>query len=152
MLKQNSQNSPGSIDPIVASGLKDVLPSRQRPSHFTVNSQISTIASVKPSFQIDVLLFGKTQVFLQIATDGTVNGTSDCRSEYGRRCSQSKTIPSKQISPKPCLCHDQLCRAWIAVYIIKNGAWIVEKTKLLSSHLLIKISKTTVNELDFTGL
>ena len=87
VLKQNSQNSPGSIDPIVASGLRDVLPSRQRPSHFTVNSQISTIASVKPSFQIDVLLFGKTQVFLQIATDGTVNGTSDCRSEYGKRCS-----------------------------------------------------------------
>ncbi|KAL9966331.1 hypothetical protein ACROYT_G024385 [Oculina patagonica] len=33
---------------------------------------------------MDVRLFGKTQRFLQIASDGTVNGTSRCASKYAK--------------------------------------------------------------------
>ena len=81
MLKQRSL---ASVDRVVDLRLANPYLSRQRRSSFTINSQIGHMASRKSSFQIDVRLFSKTQVFLQIAADGTVNGTWECTSEYGR--------------------------------------------------------------------
>ena len=82
---KSTKHSTASIDPVVAWRLTDVLSARQRRSPFTVNPKISTIAAGKPSFTMTVRLFGKTQSFLQIAADGTVNGTSRCASKYGKR-------------------------------------------------------------------
>ncbi|KAJ7324061.1 hypothetical protein OS493_030234 [Desmophyllum pertusum] len=84
VLKSTSQSA-ASIDPLVAWRLADTFSSRQRRSMFSINPQISTIAAGKPSFKMAVRMFGKTQMFLQIAGDGTVNGTSRCGSEYGMR-------------------------------------------------------------------
>lgn len=83
------QRSLASVDPVVDLRLANPYLSRQRRSSFTINSQIGDMASRKSSFQIDVRLFSKTQVFLQIAADGTVNGTLECTSEYAKIQMQS---------------------------------------------------------------
>lgn len=82
---KSTRHSTTSIDPVVAWRLADVFSTRSRRSLFTVNPKISSIAAGEPSFQMAVRLFGKTQSFLQIAADGTVNGTSRCASKYGKR-------------------------------------------------------------------
>ena len=47
--------------------------------------EIGDIASRKPSFQLEVRLYGlKAAAWLQVAADGTVNGTLDTTSEFGR--------------------------------------------------------------------
>ena len=85
VLKQKSHHSPASIDPVVAWRLADILKPRQRDSLFIVNPQIEKIAEKGSSIQIDVRLYGaKTQIFLQVAADGTVNGTSECTSRHGK--------------------------------------------------------------------
>lgn len=82
---KSTKHSTTSVDPVVAWRLADVLSARQRRSLFTVNPKISSIAAGEPSFKMAVRLFGKTQSFLQIAADGTINGTSRCASKYGKR-------------------------------------------------------------------
>ena len=82
---KSTKYSTTSIDPVVAWRLADVFSARQRRSLFTVNPKISSIAAGQPSFTMTVRLFGKTQSFLQIAGDGTINGTSRCASKYGKR-------------------------------------------------------------------
>ena len=81
---KSTKRSATSIDPVVAWRLADVFSTRQRRSLFRLNSQISNIAAGEPSFRMAIRLFGKTQSFLQIAADGTVNGTSRCASKYGK--------------------------------------------------------------------
>ena len=80
---KSTRHSTTSIDPVVAWRLADVFSARQRRS-LKVNQKISSIAAGLPSFTMDVRLFGKTQSFLQIAADGTINGTSRCASKYGK--------------------------------------------------------------------
>lgn len=82
---KSTKHSTTSVDPVVAWRLADVLSARQRRSLFTVNPKISSIAAGEPSFKMAVRLFGKTQSFLQIAADGTINGTSRCASKHGKR-------------------------------------------------------------------
>lgn len=82
---KSTRHSTTSIDPVVAWRLADVFSARPRRSLLTVNPKISSIAAGEPSFQMAVRLFGKTQRFLQITADGTVNGTSRCTSKYGKR-------------------------------------------------------------------
>ena len=82
---KSTRHSTTSIDPVVAWRLADVFSARPRRSLLTVNPKISNIAAGEPSFQMAVRLFGKTQRFLQITADGTVNGTSRCTSKYGKR-------------------------------------------------------------------
>lgn len=44
------------------------------------------MAQREPSLQIDAFLYGvKAAALLQIAADGTVNGTLDTTSKYGRK-------------------------------------------------------------------
>ena len=81
---KSTKHSAASIDPIVAWRLTEVFSTRQRRSLFTVNPKISSIAAGEPSFRKAIRLFGKTQRFLQIAADGTINGTSHCASRYGK--------------------------------------------------------------------
>ena len=57
----------------------------QRQPQLKVNPLISSIASKGSSFEINVRLFGKSQVFLQITADGMVNGTVDCASKFGAK-------------------------------------------------------------------
>lgn len=48
--------------------------------------EIRDIASRKPSFQMEVRLYGlKPAAWLQVAADGTVNGTLNTTSEFGRK-------------------------------------------------------------------
>ena len=87
VLKQNVKNSPASIDPIVESwGLKEFFLSRpHQRCVFNTNPNISAIASQTPHYITTVRLFGKTNVFLQVTQDGTVEGTVQCTSEYGKK-------------------------------------------------------------------
>ena len=86
VLKQNVKNSPASIDAIVESwGLKELFLSRRhRRCVFNTNPSISEIAS-QTNYFADVHLLGKTHGFLQVTPDGTVNGTENCTSDYGKK-------------------------------------------------------------------
>ena len=86
VLKQDVKNSPASIDPIVESwGLKELFLSRRhRRCVFNTNPSIGAIAWQTHYFA-NVHLYGKTHVFLQVAPDGTVNGTENYTSDYGKK-------------------------------------------------------------------
>ena len=78
VLKQNVNNSPVSIDPIVEWGLKELFSSRRyRRSVLSTNSNMGTIAQT-PSYVSNVRLHGKTHMFLQITQNGTVSGATQC--------------------------------------------------------------------------
>ena len=87
VLKQNVTNSPASIDPIVEScGLKELFLSRpHRRRVFNTNPSIGAIASQTSHNFTTTRLFGKTGVFLQVTQDGTVSGTVQCFSGYGKK-------------------------------------------------------------------
>mgnify|MGYP006973404017 CR=1 FL=1 len=78
---QKSQDNP--VYPTVS--WRKLSKTIQRQPQLKVNPLISSIASKRSSFEISVRLFGKSQVFLQITADGTVNGTVDCTSKYGEK-------------------------------------------------------------------
>ena len=91
VLKQNVKNSPASIDPIVESwGLKELFVSRRHrrcvfhTNQLNTNPSIDEIAS-QTNYFANVHLHGKTQVFLQVTPDGTVNGTENCTSDYSKK-------------------------------------------------------------------
>ena len=86
VLKQNVKNSSASIDPIMESwGLKELFLSRRhRRCVFNTNPSIGAIAS-PPHYVANVHLYGKTHVFLQVTSDGTVNGTLNYTSDYGKK-------------------------------------------------------------------
>lgn len=55
--------------------------------------EIGDIASRKPSFQMEVRLYGlKAAAWLQVAADGTVNGTLNTTSEFGRKVIYNPTL------------------------------------------------------------
>ena len=55
--------------------------------------EIGDIASRKPSFQMEVRLYGlKAAAWLQVAADGTVNGTLNTTSEFGRKVIYNLTL------------------------------------------------------------
>ncbi|XP_068670828.1 fibroblast growth factor 1-like [Montipora capricornis] len=100
ILKKNPQTRSlaESVHPTAGPGRLNVLSAfRQRPSVFRINSRIATLVTKNPSFEIAVRLFGKTQVFLQISEDGTVNGTTDCKSKYAELKLQSMDIGHQRI-------------------------------------------------------
>ena len=91
VLKQNVKNSPASIDPIVESwGLKELFVSRRHrrcvfhTNPLNTNPSIDEIVS-QTNYFANVHLHGKTQGFLQVTPDGTVNGTENCISDYGKK-------------------------------------------------------------------
>ncbi|XP_078375760.1 fibroblast growth factor 1-like [Oculina patagonica] len=70
--------------------------SRSAPVLFKVNSNISTIAGGIPTFKRAVRLVGKYGWTLQIARDGTVNGTVRCASKYAKLEEQTVADSFKQ--------------------------------------------------------
>lgn len=85
ILKRNSKlkSQDTSVHPTVSSPkLSNTL---QRQPQLKVNPLISSIATKGSSFEINARLFVKSRVFLQIAADGTVNGTVDCTNKYGAK-------------------------------------------------------------------
>ncbi|XP_029190592.1 fibroblast growth factor 2-like [Acropora muricata] len=90
---QKSQDNP--VHPTVS--WRKLSKTIQRQPQLKVNPLISSIASKGSSFEISVRLFGKSQVFLQIAADGTVNGTVDCTSKYAELKMQSVGAGNQRI-------------------------------------------------------